>query len=180
MKLPAARPSQPLRRSRPSCGALHLICLVAQPYTIMSPLAKTGYLGSPPARGAAACLDDGRSTLPLRSNRILGNQGVRRKQQTFMFDGLADEQAIKRVPMERGQFMQVKHGPFMKRERRNPMSLPLVHHEALDRTGQRQLSQGMLHGEFPHGHHAEQHLVGRIREHLLRRGRQVFRPCDDP
>ena len=97
-----------------------------------------------------------------------------------MLDGLADEHAIKGVSIQRGKFMEVEYGLFMKQERSNPMPLPLFHHETLDRTGQRQLSKGVLHGEFPHRHDAEQHLIGRIRKQLLRRRREFGRPGDDP
>ena len=76
-------------------------------------------------------------SLPLRSNRILCNEGVRGEQYAIVLDGLADEHAIKGVSMQCGKLMEVEYGLFVKRERRNPMPFSLFHHETLDRTGQR-------------------------------------------
>ena len=72
-----------------------------------------------------------------------------------MFDGLADEHAIKRVSMQDRKFVKVEDGPFIERKRRNPMSLPLLYDKTLDRARQRQLAKRMLHGDFPNRHRTE-------------------------
>jgi hypothetical protein len=97
-----------------------------------------------------------------------------------MFNGLADKHAIKRVPVQSGKFVKVEDGSFIERKCRNPMSFPLIHDETVNRARQRQLAKGMLHGDFPDGHRAEQHFVGWIRENLLRCRRQFFCPSNDP
>ena len=72
-----------------------------------------------------------------------------------MFDRLADEHAIKRVPMQDRKFVEVEDGSFINRKRRNPMPFPLLYDETLDRVRERQFAKRMLHGDFPHGHCAE-------------------------
>lgn len=97
-----------------------------------------------------------------------------------MFDGLADEHAIKRVPVQGGKFVKVEDGSFIERKCRHPMSFPFLHDETFDRARQRQLAKSILHGEFPDGHRAEQRFVGRICEDFLRSRRQFICPSDDP
>lgn len=85
-----------------------------------------------------------------------------------MFNGLADQHPVKRVSMQRRKFVEVEDSLFTKRKYRNPMSFPLLNDEALNRTRQGKLPKRMLHGELPNGHCTQQHLVGGIREDLLR------------
>jgi hypothetical protein len=87
--------------------------------------------------------------LPPRSDRILSDEWIRGKQHTVVLNGLADQHAIKRVSMQQGKFVQVKNGSLVQRERGDPMSLTLFHNKAIERTGERQLAQGMLDREFP-------------------------------
>ena len=84
-----------------------------------------------------------------------------------MFDSLTDEHAIKGISMQRGKFMKVEHGPLIKWKRGNPMPFPLLHHKALNGTRQRESPKGMLHGNLPDRHGAEQYLIGRIRKDLF-------------
>jgi hypothetical protein len=76
-----------------------------------------------------------------------------------MFDGLADEHAIKRISMQRGELMKMEHSPFIEWKRRNPMPFPLLHHKTLNGTRERQLPKRMLHRNLPDGHRAEQYLI---------------------
>ena len=62
-----------------------------------------------------------------------------------MFDGLADEHTIKRISVQRGKFMKMKHGPFIEWKCGNPMPFPLLYHKTLNGTRERQLPESMLH-----------------------------------
>jgi len=82
--------------------------------------------------------------LPPRSGRILRDERIRGKQHTVVLNGLADQHAIKRVPVQQGKCVQMKNGWLVQRERGDPMSLTFFHNKAIERTGERQLAQGML------------------------------------
>ena len=118
--------------------------------------------------------------LPPRSDRILSDEWIRGQQHTVVLNGLADQHAIKRVSVQQGKLVKVKNGSLVQRERSDPMPLTLFHNKAIERTGERQLAQGMLDREFPDRHGAEENFVGRIGEDLTCLRRQVLRARDDP
>ena len=107
-----------------------------------------------------------RSGLPPSSDRILSDEWIWGEQHTVVLNGLADQHAIKRVSMQQGKLVKVKNGLLAQRERGDPMSLTLFHNKAIECAGERQLSQSMLHREFPDRHGAEENFVGRIGEDL--------------
>ena len=118
--------------------------------------------------------------LPPRSNRILNDERIGGKQHTIVFNGLADQHAIEWVSMELGKFVQMKDGSLVQRESGDPMSLTFFRHKPIECAGEWQFTEGMLDRQFPNRHDTEEDFVGRIREDLARRWRQVFRARDDP
>ena len=90
--------------------------------------------------GARACAD-----VPPRSDRILRDERIRGKQHTAVLNGLADQHAIKWVSVQQRKCVQMKNGWLVQQERGDPMSLTFFHNKAIERTGERQLAQGMLH-----------------------------------
>jgi hypothetical protein len=48
-----------------------------------------------------------------------------------MLDGLADQHAIKWVSMQRREFVQVKNGSLVQRERGDPVALTFIHDKAI-------------------------------------------------
>jgi hypothetical protein len=118
--------------------------------------------------------------LPLRSDGILNNERIRCEQHTIVLNGLADQHPIERIAMQRGKFVQVKHGPFFERQNRYPMHLPLRQQKPIKGSRQRKLSQRMFHRDLPHRHDTKQDLMGRICKHLRRSKRKLSRARDDP
>lgn len=72
-----------------------------------------------------------------------------------MLDGLANEHAIKRIPVQCGQFMEVENRLFMQRERGNPVPVPLFNDKALDCPGEGKPAKGMFYGKLPDGYSTE-------------------------
>jgi hypothetical protein len=74
----------------------------------------------------------------------------------------------------------MKNGSLVQRESGDPMSLTFFRNKPIECAGKRQFAEGMLDRQFPNRHDTEEDFVGRIREDLARRWRQVFRARDDP
>ena len=76
--------------------------------------------------------------------------------------------------MERGQFVEMKDCAFVEWQSGDLMLLTLFSDEAFKRAGQRQLSKGMLDGDLPDGHCAEQGLIRRIGKEMDSCGGEFF------
>ena len=107
--------------------------------------------------------------LPPRSDRILNDERIGGKQHTIVFNGLADQHAVKWVSMKLGKFVQMKHGSLVQRKSGDPMSRALFRHKPIERSGERQFPKSMLDRQFPSRHGTEEDFVGRVREDLARR-----------
>ena len=69
--------------------------------------------------------------LPSGADRILRDEGIRGKESEFVMDCLTDEHPVKRVPMQRWQFMEIQHGLLFKSNGSNAMAFPLGWNKAL-------------------------------------------------
>lgn len=105
-----------------------------------------------------------KSSSPLSADGILRDQGVGRKEHAVVLDGLANEHPVERISMQCGQFVQVNDRLLIERQCRNPMPLALLDDESVQRTRQRQFSEGVLDGQFPYRDGAEKDLVARVGE----------------
>jgi len=72
-----------------------------------------------------------------------------------MLYSLTNKHSVKRVSMERRQFVEMKNRTLVERQSHDPMPLTLFPNKAFERTRQRKFSKCMLDGEFPDGHRAE-------------------------
>jgi hypothetical protein len=61
-----------------------------------------------------------------------------------MFNRLANEHPIKRVSMERRQFVEMNDGRFIQRQGDYPVPLPMCHNEVIKGSGKRQFTEGMF------------------------------------
>ncbi len=104
------------------------------------------------------------SDSPLSADGILRDQRVGREEHAVVLDGLADEHPVERIAMQNGQFVQMNHRLLIERQRRNPMPFTLLYDESVQRTRQRQFSEGVLDGQFPYRDGAEKDFVARIGE----------------
>ncbi len=59
--------------------------------------------------------------LPNGADRILRDEGIRGKEDEFMMDRLTDKHPVKRVPMQRWQFMDIQCGLLFKSNGSNTM-----------------------------------------------------------
>ena len=97
-----------------------------------------------------------------------------------MLDGLTDEHSIERIAMERRQFVKMKHGTLMKRERHYSMPFTMSHDELIERSGKRQLTERMFNRNFPHRYRTEQDLMGGVGKDLQGIGREVLSTRNNP
>ena len=104
--------------------------------------------------------------LPERTERILTDVAIRSNDHQAVRDRLADQHAVERVSMERGEPGEVKRRLLVEREAVDAVSVALGGNEAVDRLGQREPPQRVLDGSLSGGDSAQEHFVPRIDDRL--------------
>src|SRR5437016_4790284 len=118
--------------------------------------------------------------LPERTERILTDVAIRSNDHQAVRDRLADQHAVERVSMERGEPGEVKRRLLVEREAVDAVSVALGGNEAVDRLGQRKPPQRVLDGDLPGGDSAQEHFVPRIDDRLAGASAQRVGVCYQP